>query len=237
MYSVLLFILILLTGCHNNSPRTYSTRFGHSEDPISENGNWINGKTTGLDWSDVSSESGIATGHQMGDVHYADATALLTGVWGADQSAEAEVFAATTYASDYPEVELRLRSSLSPHKCSGYEIAYSVAGKTEKAYVMIVRWNGPAGDFTVLNQPFGPQYAAGNGDRVKATITGSTIIACINGVEVARATDSTFRSGSPGMGFNFDWAGQGKSTGKGSNTGYGFKSFSASDNLRDTGKE
>jgi hypothetical protein len=229
MCNVLIFNIIFILGIPNHSYRTYSTKFELSENPISENGNWINGKTTGLDWSDVSTQSGKAIGHQKGDVHYVDATALLTGKWGADQMAQATVFVGTTYDSDYPEVELRLRSSLSAHSCSGYEIAYSVAGKLPRAYVMIVRWNGPVGDFTVLNQPYGPQYAVSNGDTIRATIACNTIIAYINDVEVARATDGTYASGSPGMGFNFDWAGSAGP--KGLNSSYGFTSFSATDNL------
>lgn len=83
----------------------------------------MNGKTDGFDWSDVSTTKGIAASHQRGDVHYLDGTALLKGSWGADQGAKATVYVGTTYVSYYPEVELRLSSSLSPHNCTDYEIA------------------------------------------------------------------------------------------------------------------
>ena len=211
--------------------RTYTTKFVSTENPISENGNWINGKANGLNWSDVSSSKGKAVGHQEGGVHYLDGTALLSGIWGSDQAAKATVFVGTTYASDYPEVELRLRSSLTAHNCSGYEIAFSVAGKTPKAYLMLVRWNGPVGDYTVLKQPFGPQYAVSNGDVVKATIIGNTITAYINGMQMAQATDSVYKAGSPGIGFNFDWVEQGAP--KGTNSSYGFTNFTATDNVKD----
>jgi hypothetical protein len=184
----------------------------------------------GLDWSDVSTSKGQAVGHQKGDVHYLDGTALLTGLWGADQMAKATVFAGTTYASDYPEVELRLRSSLSAHNCSGFEIAFSAAGKTAKAYLMLVRWNGPVGDFTVLKQPFGLQYGVITGDVVKASIIGNTLTAYINGVQVAQATDSIYTSGNPGIGFNFDWVDQGAA--KGTNSSFGFTNFTATDNTK-----
>ncbi len=207
--------------------RTYTTKFSANENPISENGNWINGKTNGLDWSDISTQNGKAIGHQKGDVHYKDATALLTGKWGNNQMAEATVLCGKTWPEDYPEVELRLRSSLSPHKCTGYEIAFSAAGKTSKAYVMLVRWNGPVGDFTVLKQPFGLQYGVQNGDVVKATMIGYTLTAYINGVQVAQAVDTTYKSGNPGIGFNFDWAGS--NAPKGTNNSYGFTGFKAAD--------
>lgn len=214
----------------NNPPRTYKTNFATNENPILEDGNWITGKANGPDWSDISTSNSRATGHQKGDVHYTDATALLTGAWGADQMAEATVFCGNTYISDYPEVELRLRSSLSPHKCTGYEIAFSAAGKTSKAYVMLVRWNGLVGDFAVLKQPFGPQYGVVNGDVVKATMIGNTLTAYINGVKVAQAEDTTYKSGSPGMGFNFDWADS--NAPKGTNSSFGFTDFSATDDIK-----
>ena len=34
-------------------PRTYSTTFPATEDPLSDGGQWIDGGTTGVDWHDV----------------------------------------------------------------------------------------------------------------------------------------------------------------------------------------
>jgi hypothetical protein len=118
---------------------------------------------------------------------------------------------------------------LSAHHCSGYEIAFSAAGKTSKAYLMLVRWNGPVGNFTVLKQPFGPQYGVSNGDVVKATMIGNTLTAYINKKQVAQVTDSVFTSGNPGIGFNFDWADS--NAPKGTNNTYGFRDFTATDDL------
>ena len=205
----------------------YKTSFDLEENPISDNGHWINGRRTGIDWSDVSSSKGLAIGHQKGDVHYTDATAILTGMWSSDQRASATVFAGRTYESDYPEVELRLRSTLSPHYSSGYEIAFSTAGRTSKAYLLLVRWNGPVGDFTYLKELHGPQYGAGNGDVVKATIIGHTLTAYINGKQMAQANDTIYSSGNPGIGINFDWIDHGVPVG--TNEGYGFTNFTASD--------
>ena len=101
----------------------------------------------------------------------------------------------------YPEVELRLRSTLSAHLCNGYEIAFSL--KPDKmAYLIIVRWNGPLGDFTYLFNQKGSQYQAKPGDIIKATVVGNVISAYKNGVLIGQATDNVFKSGNPGMGFN-----------------------------------
>ncbi len=88
---------------------------------FSEGGNWINGQTTGVDWHDMSTTPGLAIGHQSGS-SYTDGTALLTGSWGPDQTVEAVVHAVNPKDSCYQEVELRLRSTLTPGSCTGYEI-------------------------------------------------------------------------------------------------------------------
>jgi hypothetical protein len=207
--------------------RTYTTKFHLTEYPISESGKWINGKTDGVDWNDVSTTPGLAIGHQPGNEQYTDATALLTGVWRANQTAQATVFVGTTYPGDYPEVELRLRSTISAHVNTGYEIAFSACGHVAHAYLIIVRWNGPVKNFTYLLQLEGQQYGLVNGDVIKATIVGNTITAYINGVQVGQVTDSTYLNGSPGMGFNFDCFP--KKTCQGNNNGYGFTEYTASD--------
>jgi hypothetical protein len=57
--------------------RSYSTRFPLVENPISEGGNWINGKTAGIDWANVRTTPGFAHGTESGKVKYDDSTALL----------------------------------------------------------------------------------------------------------------------------------------------------------------
>jgi hypothetical protein len=102
----------------------------------------------------------------------------------------------------FQEVEIRLRSTLTPHRCTGYEIFFRCL-KSDNAYAEIVRWNGKIGDFTSLRKLSGPQYGVRDGDVVEATISGHDIRGFINGVEVISATDDVFGEGSPGIGFNF----------------------------------
>jgi len=195
-------------------PANYATHFALTENPISERGRWINGKTDALDWGDISTTPARAIGH-AGPARFADATALLKGTWGPDQSAEATVFAGKVFG--YPEVELRLRSSLSPHVANGYEITNSVSNDA-LAYLIIVRWNGPLANFTYLANLHGQQYGVKTGDVVRATIVGNVITADKNGVQLAQVTDKTYATGSPGMGFN-----------EGTNGDYGFTSYMATD--------
>jgi len=202
--------------------RSYATAFPLTENPISEGGNWINGQTDGLDWHDMSTTPGLAIGHQSG-ASYTDGTALLTGTWGPTQTVEAVVQAVNPKDSCYQEVELRLRSALTPHSCTGYEISFK-ATKTSSAYLIIVRWNGPVGDFTYLVNTSGAQYGVTEGDVVKATIVGDVITAYLNGVEVGTATDATYATGSPGMGMNLE---TGDASCLGTNGDYGFTHFMA----------
>jgi len=203
----------LLAGAQGAGAQTYTTNFPNTENPISEGGKWIDGKAVGIDWGDISTTPGQTHDHS-GTARFADATALLTGTWGPDQTAQATVYAGSV--SGAPEVELRLRSSLSPHQCTGYEISNSVQGGSNGSYLIIVRWNGPLANFTYLANLSGAQYAVTTGDVVKATIVGNVITSYKNGVQMAQVTDNTYSTGNPGMGFN-----------EGTNGTYGFTSFTA----------
>src|SRR5208337_3094560 len=226
-------------GSKTKPIRSYRTHFAHDENPISENGMWLNGRKDGIDWIDVIAKNGVAYGEvtRMGVAErrveqgnlaastpggaapvgdYDDPTAVLSGEWGKNQHATAKVFTRKQTDKYFQEVEIRLRSTMAPHRCMGYEVFWRCL-KTEMAYAEIVRWNGEIGDFTSLKKLFGPQYGVKDGDVVEATVEGNVITGFINGVEVISATDDTFTSGAPGIGFNF---GVGNT-----NADHGFTSF------------
>jgi len=207
------------------SVRSYSTRFRLDEDPISEGGIWINGRKDGIDWTDVIAKNGVAYGGvsrmniaesrvEQGNLEvsasdgvtpigdYDDPTAVLAGIWGKNQHGKAKVFSRNQTEKYFQEVEIRLRSTITPHRCTGYEVFWRCL-KTENAYAEIVRWNGEIGDWTSLRRLTGSQYGVKDGDVVEATIFGNVLKGFINGVEVISATDDTFDTGSPGIGFNF----------------------------------
>jgi hypothetical protein len=137
--------------------------------------------------------------------------------------AQATVYSVNQTDNVFEEVELRLRSSLSAHQSTGYEINFRCS-KTPNAYTQIVRWNGALGDFTPLSSHGGGQYGVANGDVVKATVIGNLITVYLNGTQVNQARDDTYTNGSPGMGFHL----RGTS---GVTVDYGFTSFRASDQL------
>jgi len=200
---------------------TYTTNFPLTENPISEGGKWINGGTTGLDWANVRTTSGLAYGTQSGSNGYDDSTALLAGNWGSNQDVSATVHSVNQQAgSVFEEVELRLRTSISAHSITGYEVNFRCTHDGSQ-YAQVVRWNGKLGSFTEIDGRTGPGIY--NGDTVRATIAGSTISVYINGSMIFTATDSTYSSGSPGLGFFL----QGGSSNLDSD--FGFTSYTASD--------
>ena len=174
------------------SPNSYSTNFPATENPISEGGRWINGQAVGLDWKDVRTTAGLAYGADAtGNPNFNDPTAVLAGTWGPNQTLQATVHSVNQRSNATEEVELRLRSTITAHRNSGYEVNFRCTHDGSQ-YVQIVRWNGPLGSFTYVNSAVGPGIR--DGDVVKATMIGSTITAYINGAQVVQATDSTLRA-------------------------------------------
>jgi hypothetical protein len=153
---------------------------------------------------------------------------LVTGTWGPDQQVTATVYATNPRDECYQEVELRLRSSISAHDNRGYEVAFK-SSTSSSAYLIIVRWNGPFGNFTYLRDLRGAQYGVATGDVVSARVVNNVVSAYKNGVLVGEATDNTYSSGLPGIGFNLENGGG--SACPGTNADYGFTSFAATDSV------
>ncbi len=195
--------------------RAYSTNFQQTENPISEGGLWLNGLTDGLDWLDIRTEGGVAYGTRVGGLgDVIDPTAILTGVWGQNQTVEAGVVVNVGGAAK--EIELRLNSTLTAHSSTGYEILYEVVGT-----IAIVRWDGAIGNLVFLSDAQNLSRALVTGDVLKATNVDGVITAYFNGEQVAQVTDTTYTDGAPGMGLN----NYGEATDP---TDFGLSSFSAS---------
>ncbi|MFB3921960.1 MAG: hypothetical protein ACE145_09570 [Terriglobia bacterium] len=206
----------------------YLTNFSRAENPISEGGKWLNGQADGLDWTDVRTTPGFAFGTEYGGNRpdpqkYDDSTALLKGTWGPNQTVQATVRLVNPARDGkiWEEVELRLRSSITPHHCTGYEVMFRCS-KTSTAYCNIARWEGPLGKFTMLKETEGSKYGVKDGDVVKASMIGNVLTVYINGVQVVQISDDRFVSGNPGMGFYL--AGTTGAIGD-----FGFSSFMATD--------
>lgn len=252
----LLTILGLLVAAIPLEATTYSTAFPATENPICEGSpcNWVNGKSTALNWSDVRTTANFAFGTESGAGGYTDSTALLTGTWGASQTVQGTVRIVNSDTANNEELEFRLRSGMSATggigtpcasgtPCSwGYETTWSV--KPGNPYVEMAIWNGPLGSFSYVNPTnnygctlsgntcvsncghAGGRCYAANGDVLKSTAIDNLITLYMNGEAVMQFTDNTVfpTAGAPGVGFGFFLSG-----GNGSDANFGFSSFTASD--------
>ena len=99
----------------------------------------------------------------------------------------------------FQEVQIRLRHTMKPHSCTGYEVFFRCL-KTEDGYAEIVRWDGAVGNWTSLKRFTGPEYGVEDGDLIEATIEGNVLKGFINGVEVISATDDTYPRAPRGSG-------------------------------------
>jgi hypothetical protein len=206
----------------------YTTTFSRAENPISEGGKWLNGQSDGLDWTNVRTTPGFAFGTEIGGNRpdpqkYDDSTAILKGTWGPNQTVQATVRSVNPNQDGkaWEEVELRLRSSISPHNCTGYEVMFRCS-KIPKAYCNIARWEGPLGKFTMLKQTAGSEYGVKDGDVVKASMIGKVLSVYINGVQIIQLSDDRFANGNPGVGYYLEGA-------TGVIGDFGFSSFRATD--------
>jgi hypothetical protein len=199
---------------------SYSTDFNATENPVSENNMWTNGKTDGLAWNDVKTVSGIACGaHILDGPRYADCIAHLNTSFAADQWAQGTVYRVPGYSnpSDGHEIELLLRFKITANTARGYEVLWAQNG-----HLAIVRWNGPLGNYTSLKE--GPNIGlAVEGDVLRMEIKGSVITVFKNGTLVATTTNSTWTDGQPGVGY---WPLPGSTL-----ESYGWKDFEAGDSV------
>jgi hypothetical protein len=223
-------IAAILSIGWNLCAMTYSTTFQAAENPISQGKRWYNGAADGVDWCNVQVSAGYAWGVGPCVAAYADPTAVLKGDWRPDQAVQATAKIRATDASYYQEIELRLRTTIGAHSIRGYEVNFGVS----HAYLEIVRWNGPLADFTYLEPSCKYPSVCGrvtgftiqNGDVAKAIMSGNTISVYVNGTLRARATDSTYNSGNPGIGFNYGC--------DGTYASFGWENLSASDESAET---
>lgn len=265
---LLLCITFLLSGCWKyggvaDDPGTagtqnatgnhsYNTVFPRIEKPIDERGKWVGGSDAGASiraggsiwrggrlWGDVQTSSSFAYGVDE-PTEYGDPTAILTGGWKPTQTVAATVrIKKTPTGHCCHEVELRLRTTISPRSITGYEAYCSVM--PDNQYCHIARWNGPNGSYWNFETGKSTIFLV-DGDVIKATATGNnpTVITLYkDGVQILQATDTGAAGGgfgafgpwilgNPGIGFYDNRDSSWKY--------FGFSSFSATDSGQDNAR-
>jgi hypothetical protein len=213
------------TGCGHS----YSTSFPDAENPLSQNGEWIDGGTVGVEWGNVQNTSGAMFGTIInGAPPYNDSTAILAGgPWCQNQTAQATVFINATDSSSQEEVELHLNTTITSNSITGYEGDVSVL--SGNLYFVWARWNGPLNSYCYIHSGTCDSSASiaqvqvHNGDVLKATNVNGLLTLYDNGTAIITAKDTTYTGGTPGVGF---WNVGGTTADL---AHYGFSSFSAND--------
>lgn len=176
----------------------YTTNFDLTEPVISEGARWSNAASPS--WSNVQTSGGFAFGTQTGlevSPNFNDSTALLSG-FSPNVTLTAVVHVSSNIADGQThEVELLLRMAQTSTTTRGYEMNFDTGGNAA-----LVRWNGPLGDYTFISHGTGNPHALQDGDVFSASVSGNGVFkAFVNGTLVLSATDSTFLTGQPGIGF------------------------------------
>jgi hypothetical protein len=189
----------------------YKTVFGDFalENPISENGAWINrsqtiwfpSKTIGSPVRAVGTQPGGGTGDSYAHLQSGMAS-------GAIQTAMGTVYQLPGITpAVHCEIELHSRWFDTSDIIRGYECCYNYNG----GYVCIARWDFPTGFTTLIENDV--VLAPETGDTFKCVTNGSTVTATINKHDgngdqlLATATDSNpspWIDGEVGMGFFID---------------------------------
>lgn len=199
----------------------YSTNFASDENPLSESGSWIQGATTGLDWTNVRALSGFAYGTQVGNSSppYDDSVACLAGTWGWHQRARGKLQINNQVTGNgttvpFIEAELLIHWTITAHSITGYEL--TIANDATDYYCQINRWNGALSDFTLLagitlasGAGTGTRPATGDVWEFRDEGTSSVPVLTVyqNGIKLSGLTYSTspdgtkYTGGSPGVGF------------------------------------
>lgn len=216
---------------------SYATAFPATENPVTEDGLWLQGQATALDWTNTRSTPGKAFGTQSEGSHgtgqaggyndSATARRARTGrVWSPNQDVRGRIYITSRSGwTGNHEVELHTRVTMSANSIQLYEAICSVTGGT--TYYEIVRWNGPVGDdigdFTFLAHVDAAGVNDGTYMRFTAIGTALALYTSSDGVNwgtaIATATDSALPYGLPGYGM---WT-----NGAGNPNTYGLSEWSA----------
>lgn len=147
---------------------TFETLFDLSENPISEGGAWTQVATS---WQDVRTTGGYATGAAYTE-NFDDNYARLTTTAFSASNDNYEVVATVRKVSEgvaNSEIEILLRVVDTASTVNAYEVLVNTGGSCE-----LVRWNGTMGNFFEISSTAGTISGwTGNGDKIKARVTGT----------------------------------------------------------------
>lgn len=150
------------------SPRSITTSFPATENPISEAGKWsVKGADGAGKWGNCKTSGGVARGVSTPFL-FGDPTALLGGPWSGKLNLKGTLVGIGVAG----ECELRFCSNITNMQIVGDDgdnWGYEVYISTDplNRYYKITRWNGAIGQFTILHEIF-TGVAVVDGDIMEA---------------------------------------------------------------------
>jgi hypothetical protein len=84
--------------------------------------------------ANIRTSSGLAYGTESGTMRYGDSTDIAKRTWGPNQTLQATVHTINQNDDILEGVELRLRSSLSADKATGYEVNFTLLQNAKSLY-------------------------------------------------------------------------------------------------------
>lgn len=184
-------------------PTSYSTNWDATENPLSEGGKWLGGASTGANWSDMRSASGLCYATSGSLTDFKDALAVLNpAMYDIPDDQECTVtISKTAYTPPGShEVELLLRATAENNNMPLYEGLIPYSGNEQ-----LVLQNGsynPSGNYTILSTGGTGMGGIANADTLRGKIVGTALSFYKNGSGTAfmTATDATLSTGMPGVG-------------------------------------
>jgi len=130
--------------------RTYAANSPLTENPISENGNWLINSSVGNSQPAVQTTGGnpgLAWGNNSNSN---DPCAILTGTWGPNQTVQGTVYTVSQTDSLYQEVGLHINMTITSSGITGYEVMFRcLPGTDPNRYINLARWDGPPGSYAM----------------------------------------------------------------------------------------
>lgn len=241
-------VLILLILTPLMFARTVTKTFTTTENPISQNAQWINGGAIGGSWKNIRIAPNYAFGTQTGANSCSgpgdncdDSSAIIGGPWGINQTITGVVHVINAGANAaFEEAELRIATTITPSSVTGWELNCSVV--IGNPYMQLVRWNGALGDFSPLTAS---GVGCADGDVMKIVRTGTGTSSNLTAYKALAASPTTFVQqfswtdtgcsaawcllpGSPGLGFFIQTV---TGTAAAANAEFGMSSLTATDGV------
>lgn len=173
-----------------------------TENPLNENGAVVQTGLTGTYWTAPRKANGWAFSGQDGcGCRYDDSIALFqSSATNYRLTATVHLSGTRNSSTSTHEIELIARGNYTAGNQRLYEANIGYSG-SNGFYAQIVRMDGGFGSFTEIGNLVNYVPTVKEGDKFVMEVVGSSIKTYLNGLLLQQATDTSYATGKPGIGF------------------------------------